>query len=472
MLKNVSLLRDQKNGRRTWKLLGPTGVPNEPFAAFVKAYSGKSKNTLELYSRQLAQFFDYLFEASMLLHALPNRPVLSSGTLLDIIEAYDEYLVYGESSGNEIAQMVSRTMPSPRNGRGTSSGKHAPVRAFLRLSDKMHQQTLELVNAGLLQRQNILEPLVDARKLKAIPSAPQRKALIGNSMIAGVIAGGTKLVPSTILPTITPHAPFDVNRAFPYDRMEEFIDALPSHRDKALYSLYAASGCRGHEGLQLLFDDIDIDQRQVRLVDPATRPNCKSYLYLTPDERYSLSWKGRTTESTLLLEPFASRFFEELALYLKHEYIAHGLHRFVFQYRHHRNKGRPYFLSDNDSRQEIFKKAVAVCGIENAGSGPHAFRHAYGMYLLNYFPRVDGSHGLDIGVVQQIMGHAEIKSTQKYARHDRDLIEAELRFANAMIFGRGTRKSLVEMKIDVLNSQLAQLEDQLQLEQETRRLLK
>lgn len=471
MLKNVTLLRDQRHGRRTWKLLGPTGVPNEPFAAFVKAYSGKSKNTLELYSRQLAQFFDYLFEASALLHELPGQPMLSSSTLLDIIGAYDEYLVYGEDSGNEIAQLVSRTMPSPRNGRGTSSGKHAPVRAFLKLSDKMHQQTLELVNAGLLQRQNILEPLIDVSKLKVTPSAPQRQALIGNSMLAGVIAGGTKLVPSAILPTTVSRTPFEVSRAFPYDKIEEFIGALPSHRDKALYSLFAASGCRGHEGRQVLWDDIDIERRKVRLVDPATRPNCESYLYLTPDERYSLSWKGRTSEATLLLEPFASMFFEELALYLKYEYIPHGLHRFVFQYRHPKLQGRPYFLSDDASRQEIFKRAVAASGIENAGSGPHSFRHAYGMYLLNYFPRIDGGYGLGIGVVQQIMGHADSKSTEKYARHDRDLIEVELRFANAMVFGRGVTKSLVQMKIEVLNGQLARLQDQLCIEQDARRLL-
>ncbi|MDP3172559.1 MAG: tyrosine-type recombinase/integrase [Polaromonas sp.] len=473
MLKNVSLLRDKKNGRRTWKLLGPTGMPNEPFGSFVNAFARKrSKNTLDVYCRHLAQFFDYLFEASRLIHKLTDRAILTPGVLLDIIEAYDEYLVYGEDSGNEIAQIVARAMPSPRNSRGTSAAKHAPVRAFLKLSDKIHQQTLELVSAGLLQHQSALEPLLDTSRLLVAPSAPQRQALIGNSMLAGVIAGGTKLVPSAILPTVLPHAPFNENRAFPFDRIAEFIAALPAHRDKALYSLYAASGCRGHEGLQVLFDDIDVDQRQVRLVDPATRPNCKSYLYLTPDERYSLSWKGRTTQTTLLIEPFASMFFDELALYLKKEYIPHGLHRFVFQYRHPQRQGRPYFLSDSDSRSELFHKTVRACDVEDTVHGPHSLRHAYGMYLLNYFPRVDGSHGLDIGVVQQMMGHADLKSTQKYARHDQDLIELELRFANAMVFGKGFTKSIVQMKIDSLNSQLVHLETQLQSEQKARLLRK
>lgn len=473
MLKNVTLLPDSKNGKCTWKLLGPTGVLNESFSIFANSISRtKSKNTLNNYCRHLAQFFDYLFEASTALHLLRGDTSLTSGVLLDIIEAYDEYLVYGKDSGNEIAKIVASTMPSPRNTRQTSALKHAPVRTFLKLSDKIHKQTLELINAGLLQQKEESTSLVDTKSLRVPPSAPQRQALLGNSMLAGVIAGGSKLVPSALLPTVTPQTAFDNSRAFPFDRIEEFINAMPFHRDKAFYSLLAASGCRTHEGLQLLFDDIDVDRREVHLIDPATRPNCKSYLYLTPDERYSLAWKGRTTQKTLLIEPFASMFFDELASYLQKEYIPHGLHRFVFQYRHKFLKGRPFFLSDSDSRLELFHKKVNACGIEQAIHGPHSLRHAYGTYLLNYFPKIDGSHGLNIGVVQQMMGHAELKSTQKYARHDQELIELELRFANAMVFGRGFTKSLVQMKIDALNSQLLKLDGELKAEKQARLELK
>lgn len=473
MLKNVTLLPDWKNGKRTWKLLGPTGVPNESFSIFANSISRtKSKNTLDNYCRHLAQFFDYLFEASMALHLLGRDTLLTSGALLDIIEAYDEYLVYGEDSGNEVSKIVASTMPSPRNTRLTSALKHAPLRTFLKLSDKIHKQTLELVNAGLLHRQEEPTPLVNMENLRAPPSVPQRQALLGNSMLAGVVAGGSKLVRSAIVPTVTPQAAFDNGRAFPLDRIEEFIKALPSHRDKAFYSLLAASGCRTHEALQLLFNDIDIERREVHLIDPATRPNCRCYLYLTPDERYSLAWKGRTTQKTLLIEPFASIFFDELASYLQKEYVPHGLHRFVFQYRHKLLRGRPFFLSDSDSRLELFHKTVSACGIEQGIHGPHSLRHAYGTYLLNYFPRIDGSHGLDIGVVQQVMGHADLKSTQKYARHDQELIELELRFANAMVFGRGFTKSIVEMKIDALNSQVLKLDGELKAEKRARLTLK
>ena len=473
MLKNVTLLPGTKNGKRTWKLLGPTGEVNEPFSIFAKLVSGKnSKNTLENYCRHLAQFFDYLYEASTALHLIRDDALLTFGALLDIVEAYDEYLVYGQESGNEVAQIVARTLPSPRNTRQTSALKHAPVRRFLKLSDQIHRQTLELVNAGLLQRQESPTPLLDTANLKHPPSAPQRQALLGNSMLAGVIAGGSKLVPSTILPIVTPQAAFDNARAFPFDRIQEFIEALPKHRDKAFHSLLAASGCRTHEGLQLLFDDIDVDRREVFLVEPATRPNCSSYLYLTPDERYSLSWKGRTTSITFLIEPFASMFFTEFASYLREEYVPHGLHKFVFQYRFRELQGRPFYLSDSDTRSELFHKAANACGIKLNVHGPHSLRHAYGMYLLNYLPRIDGGHGLNIDVVQQVLGHTDLRSTQKYARHDHDLIEAELRFANAMVFGRGTTKSLAQMKLEALNSQVLKLKAELESERLAKLALK
>ena len=295
-------------------------------------------------------------------------------------------------------------------------------------------------------------------RLRVPPSGPRRQALLGNSMLAGVISGGAKLVPSAILPTINPQTPIDENRAFPFDKIEKFISKLPSHRDKALYSLLAASGCRGHEGRQVLWDDIHVEKRVVALVDPASRPNCKSYLYLTPEERSKLSWKGRTTPRTMLLEPFASIFFNELAEYLRHEYIPHGLHRFVFQYRHTALKGRPFFLSDSETHLELFHKVARECGVDHSIHGPHSLRHAYGTYLLNYFPCADGGFGLNMGIVQQMMGHAEMKSTQKYARHDKELIMTELRYANTIVFGRGFTKTLLQMKLETLNAQVRKVE--------------
>jgi integrase/recombinase XerD len=204
-----------------------------------------------------------------------------------------------------------------------------------------------------------------------------------------------------------------------------------------MYSLFAASGCRGHEGRQLLFEDVDVTLGEVVLVSPTARRNHPSYLHLTPNERDQLSWKGRTTKETLLIEPFASSFFDNLELYLRHEYVPHGLHQFVFQQSQGESLGRPYFLSDASSRWNIFKRAAARAGIECELAGGHPVRHAYATYTLNYFPRMNGEYGLPLAYVQQLMGHASQRYTAVYAQRDKDLLHEELQYANAMVFGAG-----------------------------------
>jgi hypothetical protein len=44
--------------------------------------------------------------------------------------------------------------------------------------------------------------------------------------------------------------------------------------------VHCCGGCRGHEALQLLMDDINVDEREVALRAPSLRPNHPSYLVL------------------------------------------------------------------------------------------------------------------------------------------------------------------------------------------------
>lgn len=460
MLKNVTLLKDERDGKATWRLLGPDGLRLESFTAFADSLLRKHPhNTRKAYCRHLAEFYDYLFEAEEALRgAYPNEP-LTRALLQRILEAYDEYLVKGEDSGNEIAQLVSQTKPSQRHAAQTSALMHAPLRKFLSLSEHLRQELEEQSQLGLVQPGAAdTAPLLPNLNAKVPVTQAQHQALTRNSMLAGVISGGPKFLKSTVLPTISSQVEYAENRAFPFDQIAEFIAAQPTYRDKALNAFYAASGCRGHEGLQLLSDDIDVNAGTVTLRDPTLRANHPSYLYLTPAERDKLAWKGRTIDSTLLIEPFASLFFENLEHYLSKEYIPHGLHRFVFQFLKKGQEGRPYFLSSHTSRLQTFKTAASTVGVERSVRGPHSLRHAYGTYLLNYFPRVNGEYGLPLGLVQQMMGHATQKSTLKYARFDKDLMRLELQHANAMVFNGAKHKSIVELKLEALNAQIRKIE--------------
>lgn len=462
-MRHVTLLDEERDGNAAWRLLGPDGMPIEAFAAFATTVLSKRPlNTRISYSRNLAKFFDYLFEALVVRRRENPSQLVTRDFLIEALEAYDDYLVLGIASGKPLARQISASMPSGPLSPRTSSLMHAPVRRFLELSERLRLEMEELSRHGL--RRDVVDELSLLPDLgTAIEVSPfQQRQMEANSMIAGVVAGGPKLLHTVPLPTNPGDAPFDFSRAFPFDSIADFIEACPAYRDKALYSLLAASGGRMHEGTQMLFDDIDVVNREIFLRNPKDRWNCPSYRYLSSMERERLAWKGRTTEVALLIEPFASMFFENLQMYLRHEYIPHGLHRFVFQYLKNGMEGRPYFLSTHKSRLDIFCAAAQRVGIVDLVSGPHSLRHAYGIYTLNYLPRPNGDYGLPLAWVQQLMGHAEIKSTKKYARYDKELMKLEFEYANAMIYKGATPKSVVEIKLEAMNAQIEKLKVQLE----------
>lgn len=457
-MKNVSLIVLEVDGRQSFGLLDPDGRRIAAFDAFANSLLRNPLNTRTAYCRNLAKFFDYLFEATK--HLVTSTSVLTRDDLIDVLAAYREYLVYGGRSGNKLARQVNSTLPSPMVTAASCDLMHAPLRRFIELSESLRRHLDELSRHGLLTSAVDPVPLlpsVGTRKVKQ----HQSTALLANSMLSGVISGGPKLLKEAALPRVGGAAPYDEKRAFPFDAAVPLLNAMPSWRDKALYAFCAASGCRISEALQLLWADVRTSEGTVKLVDPARRANDESYLALEPRERDKLVWKGRATQATLLIEPFASMFFEALEQYMRLEYTPHGLHQFVFQHRRKGMEGRPYFLSAASSRNEVFQAAIAACIAredDRIGLGVHSLRHLYGTYLLNYFPRADGSYGLPIGLVKQLMGHKSITSTERYARHDVELLQAELAFANAMVFGSGAVKSLNKMKRDALQAKLTAVE--------------
>lgn len=463
MYKNVSLRKRTVNGRPTWLLLGPTGHPIFAFEAFAHALRKEPKNTLDSYCRHLAEFFDYLIEVSVL---FAQDRELTKLELTEALEAYADYLRMGDDACSPIARIVAAQLPPGVNSAASLVPKLSAVRRFLKLSEEVRKELLEMAamrgdSVLGVDADPLLPQLGQGRKL----TAHEVRALQANSMFAGVIAGGPKFVEYVVLSDGVSSVPYEERMAFPYDKVIDLIDAMPSYLDKTLYALLAATGCRTHEALQVLMEDIDVVEGSIRLISPTTRLNHSSYRALSGMERASLAWKGRTTSLTLLIEPFASKFFNSLQKYLEKEYIPHGRHNFIFQYRSGPKRGMPYFLSAPSTRLEKFHKICKDIGVTlPRGSGPHSLRHMYGTYLLNYFPRANGEYGLPVPMVQQMMGHAKVKSTLKYAKYDQDLLKLEMQNANRVIFKSESPKSLLELKLAALESQVVKLRMQLSQE--------
>jgi integrase len=461
MFKNVSLRKRSFNGHPTWVLLGPDGQPIPAFSAFAKALRNDAVNTLDSYARHLAEFLDYLIEVSVIYGGTVTKLNLS-----EAIEAYGDYLQSGVDASKEIARKVAAQLHPGLNSSASLVPKMAAIRRFLRLSEEVRKEMAELARVkGDVKVPIDGDPLLPGFGQRRALEPFEVRAMQANSMLAGVIAGGPKFIDSVVFDGSVSEISYEQSRAFPYDKAMELIDSMPTYRDKALYAFLAASGCRTHEALQLLMEDMDVIEGTVRLVQPKLRIGHASYRALSAEQRASLAWKGRTTQLTLLIEPFASKFFESLKEYFNRERIAHGRHDFVFQYIAGKERGMPYFLSAAASRLEPFHRVCTQIGVDlPRGTAGHSLRHMYGTYLLNYFPRANGDYGLPAPMVQQLMGHASLKSTLKYARYDQDLLKLEIENANRVLFSGGVPKKLIDLKLAALEFQVGKLRNQMNQE--------
>ncbi|EIU6825702.1 hypothetical protein L5176_002204 [Vibrio parahaemolyticus] len=156
-----------------------------------------------------------------------------------------------------------------------------------------------------------------------------------------------------------------------------------------------------------------------------------------------MAYKGRITPETFFIEPFRTIFFNTLQDYLQDERAPLNVgHKFLFvvlrKGTHDGDSyaGKPLVLSADKTRQYPFKQCLkrvyANRGLPcPSGLALHSLRHMYGVHCLNYLIvgfRQDGSPimGLDKHVVQYLMGHSDITSTEVYAIPEIELTQSKV----------------------------------------------
>jgi integrase/recombinase XerD len=163
-----------------------------------------------------------------------------------------------------------------------------------------------------------------------------------------------------------------VQGASPFDR-----------RDRAILELFYASGLRLSELLDARLENLSLEEGWIRVTG-----------------------KGSKTR----LAPVGKNAREAIAAYLEHARPS-----FV------RPKTQSHiFLSKSGRRLTgerlrcIFLERAAACGFEKHVH-PHKMRHSFATHLL--------SHGADLRVIQEMLGHADIATTQIYTHVDQDRLK-------------------------------------------------
>ncbi len=150
-------------------------------------------------------------------------------------------------------------------------------------------------------------------------------------------------------------------------------------RDRALLELLYAAGLRVSEPLGLDLEDLSLDGGFVRVVGKGDRER------LVPIGDEAIAWLGR--------------------------YLAEVRPALLEMGRAGTVRGGPVFIGDRGRRLgrqrawEAIRAAAARAGLAERVS-PHTLRHSFATHLLE--------GGADLRVVQELLGHASISTTQLY----------------------------------------------------------
>jgi len=159
---------------------------------------------------------------------------------------------------------------------------------------------------------------------------------------------------SKVMPTLEP------------EQTMRLLNAAHSLRDRALLTLFVDTGIRASEAASLRQQDIKVD---------------------------CIKLTGKTGERQVPMSDETSRLLSALiTANIKSDYV-------FISHKGHPLDGRGIYC--------IVHKLMKEAGIQGPKLGPHRIRHAFGKgYIVS---------GGDIRSLQQIMGHAKITTTEKYA---------------------------------------------------------
>lgn len=176
------------------------------------------------------------------------------------------------------------------------------------------------------------------------------------------------------------HLPDSLNEQDVRKLVESVNGTKPlDRRDRAILELFYASGVRLSELADARLEHLSLEEGWIRVTG-----------------------KGSKTR----LSPVGGAAREAIAAYVEHarpELVGPKSQSHIF-------------ISRNGTRlttariQQIVKERAVLCGMDPARVHPHLLRHSFATHLLN--------NGADLRVIQEMLGHADISTTQIYTHVD------------------------------------------------------
>lgn len=170
----------------------------------------------------------------------------------------------------------------------------------------------------------------------------------------------------------------NARQALSAEELERLRDACQGYREKALVEWLVSTGCRLSEAAQLVVEDLDFTERTVLV-------------------------RGKGDKDRLV-------YFSIRARLMLQEYIKE------------RKGGDGLFVSAKAPYQPLKPRAIQriIHAIsERAGLAgrvhPHLLRHTFATQALNA--------GMDVTVIQRLLGHEDIATTQIYATMNEDVVK-------------------------------------------------
>lgn len=247
------------------------------------------------------------------------------------------------------------------------------------------QRDASILQATHGDMQGYLAHLVSAQKAK--PSSTGRNISSLKRLFRYLLRQG-KIAADPTLQIDTPKLPRNLPKSLTEQDVEQLLDAPDTRtplglRDRTMFEVLYATGLRVSELVTLRITQVSMDMGVVRVMGKGSKER------LVPLGEEALDWLRRyLAEGRGVL--LGRQMTDALFVTARGE----GMTRQMF-----------WYLIKKHARQGGLSKSLS----------PHTLRHAFATHLLN--------HGADLRVVQMLLGHADISTTQIYTHVARERLK-------------------------------------------------